>query len=74
MLELQQHLSSAQLQLHGKEVQAEKITNLERDNKELSDTFSALRAKQQEEQITRYACLRNSRLRCGGVNVHVTDF
>lgn len=72
MLELQQQLSSAQL--HVQEVQAEKITNLERDNTELSDTFSALRAKQQEEQITRYACIRSTCLRCAVENMHLADF
>lgn len=74
MLELQQQLSSAQLQLHVQEVQAEKISNLERDNTELSDTFSALRAKQQEEQIIRYACIRNTCLRCAVENMHLADF
>lgn len=54
MLELQQQLTSADLQLHEEEVLVQKITSLERDNGDLSDTLSALREKQHKERTTRW--------------------
>ncbi|KAI3357304.1 hypothetical protein L3Q82_015758 [Scortum barcoo] len=53
VLELQQQLKSAQHQLRVEEARASENTRLERDSRDLSDTLSALRARQQEEQITR---------------------
>ncbi|XP_030278412.1 coiled-coil domain-containing protein 30 isoform X8 [Sparus aurata] len=53
VLELQQQLKSAQHQLRVEEARAGESSRLERDSRDLSDTLSALRAKQQEEHITR---------------------
>ncbi|XP_041654452.1 coiled-coil domain-containing protein 30 isoform X2 [Cheilinus undulatus] len=53
VLELQQQLKTAQHQLRVEEARAGESSRLERDSRDLSDTISALRAKQQEEQITR---------------------
>ncbi|XP_076597965.1 uncharacterized protein ccdc30 isoform X6 [Chaetodon auriga] len=53
VLELQQQLKSAQHQLRVEEARASETSRLERDSRDLSDTLSALRAKQQEEHITR---------------------
>lgn len=53
VLELQQQLKSAQHQLRVEEARAGESIRLERDSRDLSDTLSALRAKQQEEHITR---------------------
>lgn len=52
-LELQQRLTSVELQLHEEEVLVQKINSLERDNRNLSDSLSALREKQHEEKTTR---------------------
>lgn len=54
-LELQQQLSSAGLQLQEEEVLVQKINSLERDNRGLCDSLSALREKQHEEKTTRWA-------------------
>ena len=59
VLELQQQLKSAQHQLRVEEARAGESSRLERDSRDLSDTLSALRAKQQEEHIT-----RSHKLRC----------
>lgn len=53
VLELQQQLKNAQHQLRVEEARAGESSRLERDSRDLSDTLSALRAKQQEEHITR---------------------
>lgn len=53
VLELQQQLKAAQHQLRVEEARAGESIRLERDSRDLSDTLSALRAKQQEEHITR---------------------
>lgn len=53
VLELQQQLKSVQHQLRVEEARTGQSVLLERDSRDLSDTLSALRAKQQEEQITR---------------------
>ncbi|XP_070695011.1 coiled-coil domain-containing protein 30 [Pempheris klunzingeri] len=53
VLELQQQLKNAQHQLRLEEARANQNSRLERDSRDLSDTLSALRAKQQEEHITR---------------------
>ncbi|XP_035512387.1 coiled-coil domain-containing protein 30 isoform X2 [Morone saxatilis] len=53
VLELQQQLKSAQHQLRVEEARAGDSSRLERDSRDLSDTLSALRARQQEEHITR---------------------
>nr|XP_046254146.1 coiled-coil domain-containing protein 30 isoform X2 [Scatophagus argus] len=53
VLELQQQLKSVQHQLRIEEARAGESSRLERDSRDLSDTLSALRAKQQEEHITR---------------------
>lgn len=53
MLELQQQLKSAQHQLRVEEARAVESVRLERDSRDLSDALSALRAKQQEQHITR---------------------
>lgn len=53
VLELQQQLTSVELQLHEEEVLVQKINSLERDNGDLSDSLSALREKQHEEKTTR---------------------
>ncbi|XP_053281781.1 coiled-coil domain-containing protein 30 [Pleuronectes platessa] len=53
VLELQQHLKGAQHQLRVEEARAGESSRLERDSRDLSDTLSALRAKQHEEHITR---------------------
>ncbi|XP_044068864.1 trichohyalin isoform X2 [Siniperca chuatsi] len=53
VLELQQQLKSAQHQLRVEEARAGESSRMERDSRDLSDTLSALRAKQQEEHITR---------------------
>ncbi|XP_034447803.1 coiled-coil domain-containing protein 30 isoform X2 [Hippoglossus hippoglossus] len=53
VLELQQQLKSAQHQLRVEEARAGESSRLERDSRDLSDTLSALRAKQHEEHITR---------------------
>uniref|UniRef100_UPI0037E6FF44 coiled-coil domain-containing protein 30 n=1 Tax=Semicossyphus pulcher TaxID=241346 RepID=UPI0037E6FF44 len=53
VLELQQQLKSAQHQLRVEEARAGESSRLERDSRDLSDSLSALRAKQQEEHITR---------------------
>lgn len=52
-LELQQRLTSVELQLHEEEVLVQKINSLERDNRNLSDSLSVLREKQHEEKTTR---------------------
>ncbi|XP_058498073.1 trichohyalin isoform X5 [Solea solea] len=53
VLELQQQLKNAQHQLRVEEARAGESSRLERDNGDLSDTLSALRAQQQEEHLTR---------------------
>ncbi|XP_056130343.1 coiled-coil domain-containing protein 30 [Lampris incognitus] len=53
VLELQQQLKSTQHQLRMEEARVKESSCLERDNLDLSDTLSALRAQQQEEHITR---------------------
>lgn len=53
VFELQQQLSSVELQLHEQEVLVQKISNLEKNNGDLSDTLSDLREKQHEEKTTR---------------------
>lgn len=53
VFELQQQLSSVELQLHEQEVLDQKISNLEKNNGDLSDTLSALREKHHEEKTTR---------------------
>lgn len=53
VLELQQQLKSVQHLLRVEEARTGQSVLLERDSRDLSDTLSALRAKQQEEQITR---------------------
>lgn len=53
VFELQQQLSRVELQLHEQEVLVQKINNLERNNRDLSDTLSALREKHHEEKTTR---------------------
>lgn len=53
VLELQQQLKSVQHQLRVEEARTGQSVLLERDSRDLSDTLSVLRAKQQEEQITR---------------------
>ncbi|KAM3618705.1 uncharacterized protein V6R79_023827 [Siganus canaliculatus] len=53
VLDLQQQLKNTQHQLRMEEARASESSRLERDSRDLSDTLSALRAKQQEEQITR---------------------
>ncbi|XP_016891752.1 coiled-coil domain-containing protein 30 isoform X2 [Cynoglossus semilaevis] len=53
VLELQQQLNNAQHQLRMEEARVGESSRLERDNKDLSDTLSALRAQQHEEHITR---------------------
>lgn len=53
VFELQQQLSRVELQLHEQEVLVQKINNLERSNRDLSDTLSALREKHHEEKTTR---------------------
>lgn len=52
-LELQQRLTSVELQLHEEEVLVQKINSLERGNGDLSESLSALREKQHEEKTTR---------------------
>lgn len=53
VFELQQQLSSFELQLHEREVLVQKINNLEGNNGDLSDALSALREKHHEEKTTR---------------------
>lgn len=53
VFELQQQLSRVELQLHEQEVLVQKINNLERNNRDLSDTLSVLREKHHEEKTTR---------------------
>lgn len=53
MLELQQQLKNVRHQLRVEEARTGQSVQLERDSRDLSDTLSSLRAKQQEEQITR---------------------
>lgn len=53
VLELQQQVTTAELQLHEQDLLLQKINNLERDNRNLSDTLSALREKHHEEKTTR---------------------
>lgn len=53
VFELQQQLSSVELQLQEQEVLDQKISNLEKNNGDLSDTLSALREKHHEEKTTR---------------------
>lgn len=53
VLELEQQVTSTELQLHEQDVLLQKINNLERDNRDLSDTLSALREKLHEEKTTR---------------------
>uniref|UniRef100_A0A3Q3X098 Coiled-coil domain containing 30 n=1 Tax=Mola mola TaxID=94237 RepID=A0A3Q3X098_MOLML len=53
VLELQQQLKSAQHQLRVEEARAVESVRLERDSRDLSDALSALRAKQQEQHITK---------------------
>ncbi|KAM6982560.1 uncharacterized protein ccdc30 isoform 2-T2 [Tautogolabrus adspersus] len=53
VLELQQQLKCSQHQLRVEEARAGESSRLERDSRDLSDTISALRTKQQEEHITR---------------------
>uniref|UniRef100_A0A674P0R5 Coiled-coil domain containing 30 n=1 Tax=Takifugu rubripes TaxID=31033 RepID=A0A674P0R5_TAKRU len=53
VFELQQQLSRVELQLHEQEVLIQKINNLERNNRDLSDTLSVLREKHHEEKTTR---------------------
>ncbi|CAF96642.1 unnamed protein product [Tetraodon nigroviridis] len=52
-LELQQQLTSVELQLREEEVLVQKINSLERDNGDLSDSLSALRERQHEDKTTR---------------------
>lgn len=64
-LELQQRLTSVELQLHEEEVLVQKINSLERDNRDLSESLSALREKQHEEKTTRWTsrhyCTKHTR-------------
>ncbi|XP_060914705.1 coiled-coil domain-containing protein 30 isoform X6 [Labrus mixtus] len=53
VLEMQQQLKNAQHQLRVEEARAGESSRLERDSRDLADTISALRTKQQEEHITR---------------------
>uniref|UniRef100_A0A3Q3GD19 Coiled-coil domain containing 30 n=1 Tax=Labrus bergylta TaxID=56723 RepID=A0A3Q3GD19_9LABR len=53
VLELQQQLKNAQHQLRVEEARAGESSRLERDSRDLADTISALRTKQQEEHITK---------------------
>ncbi|XP_010874004.2 coiled-coil domain-containing protein 30 isoform X2 [Esox lucius] len=53
VLDLQQQLKSVQHQLHLEEARAGETSRLERDNKDMSDIISSLRAKQQEDQLQR---------------------
>lgn len=53
VFELQQQLRRVELQLHEQEVLVEKINNLEKNNRDLSDTLSALREKHHEEKTSR---------------------
>nr|XP_057940137.1 coiled-coil domain-containing protein 30 isoform X2 [Doryrhamphus excisus] len=53
VVELQQQLKTTQHQLRMEEARASETCRLERDSRDLSDTLSSLRAKQQEDHINR---------------------
>lgn len=53
VLELQQQVTSTELQLHEQDVLLQTTNKLKRDNRDLSDTLSALREKHHEEKTTR---------------------
>ncbi|XP_062316183.1 coiled-coil domain-containing protein 30 isoform X1 [Osmerus eperlanus] len=53
VVELQQQLKSCQHQLRLEEARAGETSRLERDSRDMSDSLSALRARQQEEQLHR---------------------
>ncbi|XP_054651437.1 coiled-coil domain-containing protein 30 isoform X2 [Dunckerocampus dactyliophorus] len=53
VVELQQQLKTTQHQLRMEEARASESSRLERDSRDLSDTLSSLRAKQQEDNINR---------------------
>ncbi|CAB1329583.1 unnamed protein product [Coregonus sp. 'balchen'] len=53
VLELQQQLKRAHHQLRLEEARAGETSRLERDSRDMSDTLSSLRARQQEDQLQR---------------------